>query len=77
MGFIFGFLALLLAFIAYQASERSTRIFFVCCCLLNTVAFITVVARHDPYAWRLRPNPCDSKPESQACADVTEPAYRP
>lgn len=77
MGFVFGFLSLLLAFIAYQARERGTRIFFACCSLLNAVGFIAVIAQHDPYAWRLQPNPCNSNPMSQACANINEPAYRP
>jgi hypothetical protein len=74
MVYLFGVLAAFCGFIALRADEKSTRVFFACCCALNAVGVIMAVSEGD---WRLHENPCNSNPNSAACAELNEPAYRP
>ena len=56
MVYVFGFFAIGLAVAAYCSRERGTRIFFVCCCLLNLAGVAELLVTHDPYAFGLKPN---------------------
>jgi hypothetical protein len=63
--YVFAVLALGLAIAAYRATERSTRIFLIICCLLNVLGIVKAVVTEDPYAFKLRPND-----------GIDEPPYR-
>ena len=55
MVFVFGAISILCAVLAYRASDRTDRMFFVGCCVLNLIGIVVAIMTDDPYAFKLRP----------------------
>jgi len=72
MAFVFGALAIGLAIAAWRATIQLDRWFFGVCALLNVMGIVKLLVTEDPYAWRVRPNPCNDGPhyDAAACADL-------
>ena len=55
MVFVFVAISMLRALLAYKASERIDRMFFIGCCILNLMGAAVAIGTNDPYAFKLRP----------------------
>lgn len=55
MVYVFLFFAAGLAFAAYRATDKATRLFCIACCALNLAGVGVAVYKSDPYAFKFRP----------------------